>query len=156
MVLADNLSSAADYFYNLEFYNQALEYSVAANEIYTNLDQLKAAETFTMISLIYDCFGDYPNGAEASHSALEIYQDLNDSSGVAYSYNDIAVFHYYNGEYDMALDYLEQAHEYFSTLDDQSGMSMYYNNTANILFDQDDLEGALEFNIRAYKLNSAE
>lgn len=156
LVLADNLTAATDYFYELEYYGQSLDHALAANAIYKQLDLLKAAETFTTISLIYDCFGDYPNGVEASHNALDIYLNTNDSVGIAYSYNDIGVYHYYSGEYTSAFEYLNLSYEYFTKLNDASGISMYYNNTANIYFDQDKLVAALDYYQKAYQLDSAE
>ncbi|CAG5076272.1 tetratricopeptide repeat protein [Parvicella tangerina] len=156
LTLADNLATAADYFYELEYYNQALDHALDANEIYKVLDQAKSADLYTTISLIYDCFGDYPSGAAASHDALEIYLTLNDSSGIAYSYNDIGVFHYYNGEYDAALEYLENSYDYFQQLQDESGVSMYFNNVANIYFDKGELGVAAEYYYKAYQLDSAE
>ncbi len=154
--LADKYVSAADFFYDLEYYSQALDYARAANKIYQGVDPVKTAETYTTISLIYDCFGKYPKGVEASHNALDIYLSLNDSSGIAYSYNDIGVYHYYSGEYESALHYLQLSYDYFNKLADPSGISMYFNNTANIYFDQGELHKALDYYYQAFQLDSAE
>lgn len=153
--LAYSFIKASDYFYDQEFYSQSLDFALSANEIYLKLDPLRSAEAYTKISLLYDCLGNYPDGVEASHNALEIYLEYNDYEGIASSYNDIAVFHYYNGEYDASLEYLEKAYEYYKDLQDESGISMYYNNAGNVYYDKGNLDLALDYYYQAYQLDSA-
>jgi serine phosphatase RsbU (regulator of sigma subunit) len=154
LALANDFIAASDYYYDLEYFNQSLEFAQAALGIYQQFDKLSTAETYGTVSLLYDCLGDYPKGVEASHNALDLFIELEDTAGIASSYNDIAVFLYYSGEYASALGYLKDARGYYEAIGDQYGVSMFYNNSANIYFDQGELQLALDYYYSAYRLDS--
>lgn len=129
----------------------AIFYLDSLISIYSQRNQIKPlADAFYEKSMLHDHLGEYPQALSASQAALNNYKTIGDQSGIALSYNDIGVIHYYREEYEKAEEYLDLSGAIFSELKDTAGFAIYCNNLANVYFERGDGDRALELYEQGY------
>jgi tetratricopeptide (TPR) repeat protein len=114
------------------------------------------AAVLSNIALVYNSLGDYENALKYNFNSLKIRTSINDSIGVAFSYNNIGTTYHYKSNYSQALEYYLKALKLKQTLHDKEGMASTYNNIGQLFVEMysDSLEwpldSALEYFLKAY------
>jgi signal transduction histidine kinase/CheY-like chemotaxis protein len=130
----------------LQFDNpdQALLYLTRAKEIADNRDDRSLqAEVSQAMSVFYWSKGDFENALECDRKTLSLYQSLNDSRGLSYAFNSLAVTLSDMGYSNEAIKNYIEAELLMSQLNDSTGLQMLYVNMGVALDNLRDYEGAL-------------
>ena len=97
--------------------------------------------------------GRYSETQKVNFELLEIYKKKHDKSGIASSYNNIGIVHYYLSNLDLAAVFTNKALNIYIELKDTSGMSMCYNNLANVYSDKEEYKNSLKFYLKALEID---
>ena len=86
---------------------------------------------------------DYEQAIQLLFDALAIYEDLNDTSGIANAYTNIAVAHAIKRDLDFAEEYFVKAKELFEAVDMQRNVHTIVLNLAGIKMEREKYDEAI-------------
>jgi predicted ATPase/DNA-binding CsgD family transcriptional regulator len=88
--------------------------------------------------------GDMPNALVYHEEALDLYQELGDQAGVAFTINNLGCQADRQGAYEQANEYFAEALDLYRELGDSRGMTMVLNNLGNTTRDQGEPQRAAD------------
>ncbi|GAA4293204.1 tetratricopeptide repeat-containing sensor histidine kinase [Aestuariibaculum suncheonense] len=136
--------------YNNKNYDKAIKYIIESEKLSNNLNYEKGIATSTYYkSLIYAQKGDYINAVNGYKKAKSIYQNLNDTTGVAKVNNSIGLLEIKRGNYSEGLQYCLAAIKELERLNLQKDLSLAYTNLADAYYNIGATDYAIKFNIKA-------
>jgi signal transduction histidine kinase len=92
------------------------------------------------------------NSIEYHKRSIDLALEQNDSTELAYGYNNLGRMFYDQGDLVRAFDNLIRSKEIFEDLNEQSGLAYVYRSMANVYSTQRDFAKALDMSKAAYKL----
>ena len=87
---------------------------------------------------------DLERAMKYTNRALFLSEKLDYKKGIALSYNNLGIIHYYKAIYSQALEYHDKSLELMEELGNKKGMAGSYNNMGAVLTDQGNYPKALE------------
>lgn len=96
--------------------------------------------------------GDYKRSLELHERAINVALQQNDSTQLAFGYNNLGRMFFDGGDLVRAYDNFIRAKEIFEVLNDKSGLAYVYRSLANIYKFHKDFPKALEMSTQAYQL----
>lgn len=105
------------------------------------------AECLNNSAVILNTMGNNLEAINNYHEAISIYEDLNDSLGKGYAFNNVSRLYRQQGDYGQALEYVHQSLKISESTNDKSLLSLALNSKAGLLKVTGDTTGALD----AYK-----
>ena len=139
---------------NQGIYQEALNQLLKANEVFQLFDgKQKLADNLNQQGLVYMRIKQ-PDLAMQSHEAsLQIYQQISDTLGVAYSLGCIGRIYEKKGKYSEAIRYQSQALGLYKRKQDNRGMAIILENIGSIYEDNEKFQLALEYFQQSLLLN---
>lgn len=92
----------------------------------------------------YDSQGNYVAGLDQYHESLKLFEEVNDSLGIANSFNNIAFIHQNMADFDLAEEYYSKSLEIKRVLNDTDNMVITMGNLASVKTFMHDTVGALK------------
>ncbi len=123
----------------------ALEESMGLAEKMTSPTYV--AKVHYVSSIVYYYSFNYPKSLEASFKALEVYEALNDTFNIAFSYNELGTTYMHTDQQDLALEYFEKSLELKRKVADKVSIARTINNMAGIY----DMRGDYELSLEKYR-----
>ncbi len=137
-------------FYETQDYQKALGYISQSEKLSTSLNYHSAtAQIKYYKALIYAQNNDYFNAIDNYNVSLRLYNQLQDSLGIAKVNNSIGLIEIKRGNYNRGLRYSLSAIDIFERKNLRSELSSAYNNLAEAYFKTNQVDKALEFNSKA-------
>ena len=137
-------------FYETQDYQKALGYISQSEKLSTSLNYHSAtAQIKYYKALIYAQNNDYFNVIDNYNVSLRLYNQLQDSLGIAKVNNSIGLIEIKRGNYNRGLRYSLSAIDIFERKNLRSELSSAYNNLAEAYFKTNQVDKALEFNSKA-------
>ncbi len=143
---ANALSMLGDHTKAIELLNESVKIGKQEN------DQLLIAETHQSLGIIYERIGNYPEALANHKSSLLAFTDLQDSTNMSYSLNNIAGIYYSNDDYETALDYYYKAQVIKNALNDPFGIGSGYSNLAVVYKKLENYKKSIEYHHKAIPL----
>ncbi len=136
------LNKGIAYFYADDL-GKALENYVAADAIYTNLDDDYAyARLLNNLAVVYRRLNRYDEAIKMYEKSLKIKKNTNDSIGIAATYNNIGLVYGYKNEYEYATSYLKRARALYQALQEWTEVQSIDISLANALYEMKRIEEA--------------
>lgn len=140
-------------FYDSQDYQKALGYISQSEKLSTTLNYHSAtAQIKYYKALIYAQNNDYFNAIDNYNTSLRIYNQLQDSLGIAKVNNSIGLIEIKRGNYNRGLRYSLSAIDIFESKNLRSELSSAYNNLAEAYFKTNQVDKSLEFNTKALQV----
>ena len=137
-------------FYESQDYQKALGYISQSEKLSTSLNYHSAtAQIKYYKALIYAQNNDYFNAIDNYNTSLRLYNQLQDSLGIAKVNNSIGLIEIKRGNYSRGLRFSLSAIDIFERKNLRSELSSAYNNLAEAYFKTNQVDNALEFNTKA-------
>lgn len=92
----------------------------------------------------YDSQGNYVAGLDLYHASLKLFEEVNDSLGIANSFNNIAFIHQNMADFDLAEEYYSKSLEIKRALQDTDNMVITMGNLASVKTFMHDTDGAVK------------
>ncbi len=118
-------------------------------------NQLRKAEIISTIGSAYWQSAAYNKAINHFYIALEIYEKLNYTKGIAIAYNNIALVFADLKRYDKAINYLYKSQRLNSQLGDMLGTAIAFYNIGDVQIEQKNFDGALRFTKKALFLSDS-
>lgn len=132
----------------------AISCFMAAQEWFEAHDEIFGqARVKGILGTIYWGFGDFERGFEYSTESLELYDQIGDTDGKAWTLNAIGRHHYDVGDYDQALTYFKQACKLFSEIDEPMGRARALNGIGTVFHQTGRHEEGLEYQTQSLQLH---
>lgn len=96
--------------------------------------------------------GDYQKGLAHYLKSLNLFELINDKSGIAREYNNIGGIYYSQHNYKKALEYFRKSLEVKIQTADKKGIAASLNNIGNVYYSQNKNDSALYYRLRALKI----
>lgn len=140
-------------FYESQDYQKALGYISQSEKLSTSLNYHRAtAQIKYYKALIYAQNNDYFNAIDNYNTSLRLYNQLQDSLGIAKVNNSIGLIEIKRGNYNRGLRYSLSAIDIFESKNLRIELSSAYNNLAEAYFKTNQIDKALEFNTKALQV----
>jgi len=137
-------------------YNQpdsALIYFQEALEISEQQGSLRLqGNSKRYIGMVKESQGMYDKALEEYFAALTFYEKAGLRQGIASSYNDIAIIHYFQESLELCMEYLTLSFEIKKELGDQEGMANYYTNMSSLYTSLGQYEESLGYTLKSIDL----
>lgn len=150
-----NLLNDIGFEYRLSYPDSTIFY---CNEAYTLGLELKVdkelSKPLSFIGLANAYKGDYKSSFDYHLKSVEVAQEQNDSSQLAFCYNNFGRLFYDQGDMTRAYDNLIKSQVIFEKLNDPVGLAYVYRSLSNIYRSQQDYPKALEMALKAYQLRN--
>jgi serine phosphatase RsbU (regulator of sigma subunit) len=139
------------YRYNLP--DSALMYFQQALEIAEQLGSLGLqGDSKRYIGMVIESQGMYDQALEEYFAALAFYEEAGLKRGIANTYNDIAIIHYFQESTELCMEYLTLSFEIKKELGDREGMSNYYTNMSSLSTSMGNYEDAMDYTEKSIEL----
>lgn len=115
-------------------------------------DLSRAGRAHKLIGVSAYYKGDYERSLKHYHQAIDHYEKAKDSSGLAYTLNELGNYTKKHGTKEKAIEYLNQAMNIFERLSDESGIANSCNNLGVVYEMLNDTSHALQLYTRAFQL----
>ncbi|MFK2819592.1 tetratricopeptide repeat-containing sensor histidine kinase [Flavobacteriaceae sp. LMIT009] len=140
-------------FYDTQDFQKALGYISETEKLSASLNYHSASAQIKYYkALIYAQNNDYFNAIDNYNTALRLYNQLQDSLGIAKVNNSIGLIEIKRGNYNRGLRYSLSAIDIFESKNLRSELSSAYNNLAEAYFMTNQVDKALEFNTKALQV----
>ena len=97
------------------------------------------------LGIVYKNIGDIPKSLEYYHECLKIFENLNDSIGIANILHNIGKIYVLQGYIEIALDYYQKSLKIREIISDIHGISASLNNIGSVYYYLKDYDNAIEF-----------
>ena len=87
----------------------------------------------------------YEQSHRLAHEALTVFQELNDSSGIALTLNRIGICNLHFGRLEEARKYMKSALDYFLLLEDTARIDMCYNNLGIVALEEENYSEGISY-----------
>jgi len=140
------------------FYSQLGEYDIAAQHYFNALEltgnqNTIAAAIFNRLGDIMRQNGSFEDAYKYHKQSLYIYTELNDSMGLAYSFNNIGLAHELVEDFDSALFYHHKSLKIKEAMGNIPGMADSYSNMGTIYRKTGEPEKALEMQLKTLEID---
>lgn len=98
---------------------------------------------------------DYANALAYEYKALEMYEDLKDSSRQAVMFRNIGIVHHTSKNQEKALEYYDKGLHIYEALHDSEGIAAIYSNMANAYFSLKKKDKVIEYDLKALEIYKA-
>lgn len=140
--------------FDIKNYNRAMQYIDRSYNLATELKAYDAlAELKYYKGLIFNQRDDYYNAFDSYNMSLNLYNELNDSLGIAKVNNRLGFTEIKRGNYNKGIRYLLSAIHVFEQKDQLKQLSNAYHDLAGVYFRINHNEEALEYYLKAFKIN---
>jgi signal transduction histidine kinase len=140
-------------FYETQDFQKALGYISQTEKLSASLNYHSASAQIKYYkALIYAQNNDYFNAIDNYNTSLRLYNELQDSLGIAKVNNSIGLIEIKRGNYNRGLRYSLSAIDIFESKNLRSELSSAYNNLAEAYFKTNQVDKALEFNTKALQV----
>lgn len=140
-------------FYETQDFQNALGYISQTEKLSASLNYHSASAQIKYYkALIYAQNNDYFNAIDNYNTSLRLYNQLQDSLGIAKVNNSIGLIEIKRGNYNRGLRYSLSAIDIFESKNLRSELSSAYNNLAEAYFMTNQVDKALEFNTKALQV----
>ena len=137
-------------FYETHDFQKALGYISETEKLSASLNYHSASAQIKYYkALIYAQNNDYFNAIDNYNTSLRLYNQLQDSLGIAKVNNSIGLIEIKRGNYNRGLRYSLSAIDIFERKNLRSELSSAYDNLAEAYFKTNQVDKALEFNTKA-------
>lgn len=136
------------YDYSTAYLSEAL---IAFRQLGNRKEEAKTMLSIGAASQFHDMWDD---ALSQYRAALEIYEFIGDTSGLAESYGLIGHFFEKNAEYDSAFFYQYEALKIYDLTDDYNGKAIIYDNLGSIFEDLGNFERAYDYFMLSAKFDS--
>jgi tetratricopeptide (TPR) repeat protein len=102
---ADCYHGIAGYYYYIGDYDKSIEYYMRAHDVYKSFDPYGYATTGAVIGYMYLLWGNLEKAQQFLESGLQDFLGMNDSSSIAYIYNNLGELSSKRHEYKQAMQY---------------------------------------------------
>lgn len=141
--------------YNTKDYDRALRYIIETEKLSTSLNYSKGvAEVTYYKALLYAQKDDYINAISGYSKSKALFNKLNDNLGVAKVNNSIGLIEIKRKNYVKGLQYLLVAINELEDSNLKSELSLAYSNLANVYFNINATDKAIEFSLKALKVQN--
>jgi tetratricopeptide (TPR) repeat protein len=103
----------------------------------------KGGAAHNRIGRLYREIGSLDEASQHFGTALELFQTVDDTRGIASTIDDIGKLHWMKGEYDLALTELREGLKRRQALGDRRSIALSLNNLGSVLQDSGDFRSAL-------------
>ncbi|TWO34402.1 tetratricopeptide repeat protein [Seonamhaeicola sediminis] len=136
--------------YNLEEYNKAFDYILLSEKLSNDINYKKGVADITFYkALIYAQKDDYINALSGYNKAKNLYNDLNDTLGVAKVNNNIGLIEIKRGNFSKGLQYSLAAINELEKQDLKEELKLAYSNLAKAYNSVNAPDKAIAFYIKA-------
>jgi tetratricopeptide (TPR) repeat protein len=142
-------------FYHLRQMDSLLVHAKAAEKIGARLTLNKMhAFSLKMQGIGYNYQGDFAKATESNQKALEVYQTMKDSVGIAATYSNLGRIYQKSAQYDEALRYFIKAEKLFEQSKDVNGQSITAAQIGDLFLDMEAPTKAISYLKKALELTS--
>ncbi len=143
-------------FYHSRDFQASLLYHKEAAENFLSIGEgSKFGECLHNMGNIAYFLGETDQAIDYYSRSIAQRENINDTKGLATSYNNLANVYNRLGDYREALDYYEKSLEIKELIDDQKGIASTLKNIASIHYYRDNYVAALEINFRALRISES-
>lgn len=136
--------------YNSNEYDKALKYIIESEKLATSLDYKKGTAEITYFkSLIYAQKNDYINAMNGYTRSKDIFNQIQDTLGVAKVNNSIGLIEIKRGNYTKGIQYSLSAIEELEKRQLKKDLSLAYSNLAKAYYSIRDYDKSIEFYLKA-------
>ncbi len=147
--------NAIGFDYRYSYPDSTIYYCTKAYELGRQLELEKdLSKPLSFIGLAAANKGDYKTSIEYHHKAIEIALQQNDSTQLAFGYNNLGRMFFDQGDLVRAYDNLIRSKDIFEMKGDISGLAYVYRSLSNLHKSQNEFNKALEMSQKAYELRS--
>lgn len=140
-------------FYNTKDYQKALGYIAQTEKLSASLQYHSAtAEIKYYKALIYSQRDDYFNALDNYNASLRLFNQMQDSLGIAKVNNSLGLIEIKRGNYNKGLRHSLSAIDIFESKNLRSELSSAYNNLSEAYFNTNQVDKSLEFNLKALQI----
>ncbi len=148
-----NLLNKLSLSYNSFDVNKSIEIAQEANDLAKQLNYKKGeARSLIRLSNIHRKKTELDEAKTLGHQALQLYEELNDESGINDSYISLGSLAYRNNNPKTALEYFEKALIYSQKTDNLKQQAFILNNIGTISYAQGNLDDALSYFKKSYAI----
>lgn len=140
-----------DYFFNAEIYTEAVEQYNKALQLATN-PNIQKAKVLNHLGRVYSALKNYEKAKIYLNRAEELNTELNNSKGLAATFEILGGCAEKLGDYTESLAFQEKSLKLFTELGDDSGLAKVYENMGSIYEDLEEYDKAHLYFSKAYQL----
>ena len=142
--------------YDLKDYDRALKYIIESDRLASSLNYKKGIAEITYYrALIFAQKNDYINATSNYSKSKTLFNELNDTLGIAKVNNSIGLIEIKRGNYTKGLQYSLAAIDAFKKRDLKSELVSAYSNLAEAYYNVNDIDNSITFNLKALELQEA-
>ncbi|MBJ6366896.1 tetratricopeptide repeat-containing sensor histidine kinase [Snuella sedimenti] len=139
--------------YDLKDYDRALKYIIESDRLASSLNYKKGIAEITYYrALIFAQKNDYINATSNYSKSKALFNDLNDTLGIAKVNNSIGLIEIKRGNYTKGLQYSLAAIDAFKKRNLKSELVSAYTNLAEAYYNVNDIDNSIAFNLKALDL----
>lgn len=142
--------------FSVLFFTQIQLYATKIDSISTRIEQTE--ESVDKVDLMLELSKAYFNtnlekAINVARQAQKLSLKLNYSEGLAYSYKNEGIAHYFKGDYLQASELWLLSLEVFVSIDDKVGIANMLSNIGAIYYNQGDYNNALDYYLKSLKVS---
>lgn len=143
-------------YFNLNDYQQALEYLKSAQNIFNQSGNNEGvSKCLNNIGNVYNNLGQYKKALEFHLRSLEIEQEIQNKNGITRSLNNIGNVYQKTGDLEKALEFYLKSLELTYETNDTSTIAKSLNNVGNIHLSKGEFDSALKYYTRSLELKQS-
>lgn len=143
------------FYHSRDFLSSLHYHQEAGNNFLTTNNFAKYGECLHNMGNISYFLGETESAIDYYFKSIAQREKIEDSKGLATSYNNLANVYNRQGNYVEALDYYEKSIAIKEILDDQKGIASSLKNIASIHYFRDNYVAALEINFKALRISES-